>query len=77
MFVSLLGLGINSAIFYTSDRWLLGEAGLLALPVGTLAQAIRMTHFDLAYNGAKVIATAVVLFWNFFANRLWTFRHVR
>jgi putative flippase GtrA len=35
-----------------------------------------MAHFDLAYNGAKVIATGVVLFWNFFINRLWTFRHV-
>jgi putative flippase GtrA len=35
-----------------------------------------MVHFDLAYNGAKVIATGVVLFWNFFVNRLWTFRDV-
>jgi putative flippase GtrA len=74
--VNLAGLAINTAIFYGSDRWLLGEAGLLAEPVGALALAIGMTHFDLAYNGAKVIATGVVLFWNFFVNRLWTFRHV-
>jgi putative flippase GtrA len=26
-------------------------------------------------NGALAIATAVVVFWNFFANRLWTFKH--
>lgn len=30
----------------------------------------------LGYNLAKAIATGVVLFWNFGANRLWTYRHV-
>jgi putative flippase GtrA len=75
--VNVAGLVINTAIFYASDRWLLGETSLLAGPVGALALFIGMTHFDLAYNGAKVIATGVVLFWNFFINRLWTFRHVQ
>ena len=75
--VNVAGLVINTAIFYASDRWLLGETSLLAGPVGALALSIGMTHFDLAYNSAKVIATGVVLFWNFFINRLWTFRHVQ
>lgn len=75
--VSMAGLAINTVIFYGSDRWLLGEAGLLSGPAGALALAIGMAHFDLAYNGAKVIATGVVLFWNFFVNRFWTFSHVR
>jgi len=75
--VNLVGLFINTAIFYATDRWLLGEAGFLAEPVGTLAGTIGMPHFDLAYNGAKAVATGVVLFWNFFVNRLWTFRHVK
>jgi len=75
--VNVAGLAINTVVFYSSDRWLLGEAGLLAGPVGALALVIGMAHFDLAYNGAKVIATGVVLFWNFFVNRLWTFRHVQ
>ena len=75
--VNVAGLAINTVVFYGSDRWLLGQAGLLAGPVGALALATGMAHFDLAYNGAKVIATGVVLFWNFFINRLWTFRHVR
>ena len=26
-------------------------------------------------NGALALATGVVVFWNFFANRFWTFRH--
>ena len=75
--VNVIGLVINTAIFYVSDRWFLGQMGLLAGPVDRLARAIGMEHFDLAYNGAKVIATGVVLFWNFFVNRIWTFRHVQ
>jgi len=76
LFVNLAGLAINTAIFYGSDRWLLSEAGLFAGPVGLFAVTVGMSHFDLAYNGAKMLATVVVLFWNFFANRVWTFGHV-
>ncbi len=75
-FVNVAGLAINTAIFYGADHWVLGEAGILAGPVSELAMMIGMSHFDFAYNGAKVLATAVVLFWNFFVNRLWTFSHV-
>jgi putative flippase GtrA len=77
LIVNVAGLAINTTMFYAGDRWFLGEAGLLAGPAGALAHAIRMAHFDLAYNGAKVIATGFVLFWNFFVNRRWTFRHVK
>ena len=31
-------------------------------------------QFILAINAAQAIATVVVVFWNFFANRFWTFR---
>ncbi|HHN94129.1 MAG TPA: GtrA family protein [Anaerolineae bacterium] len=75
--VNAAGLVINTAIFYGADRWLLGEAGLFSGPMAALAAAIGMRHFDLSYNGAKVIATGVVLFWNFFVNRFWTFSHVK
>jgi putative flippase GtrA len=33
-------------------------------------------HSVLSSNAAKVLATGIVLFWNFFVNRLWTFRDV-
>ena len=75
-FVNVAGLVINTMIFYGADHWLLGESGALAGPVSRLALTIGMSHFDFAYNGAKILATAVVLFWNFFVNRLWTFSHV-
>jgi putative flippase GtrA len=77
LIVNVAGLAINTAMFYAGDRWFLGEAGLLAGPAGALARTVGMAHFDLAYNGAKVIATGFVLFWNFFVNRRWTFRHVK
>lgn len=75
--VSLAGWALNSSILYAGHNWLLGEAGLLATPMAALAALLGVTHFALALNGAKVIATGVVLFWNFFINRIWTFGHVK
>jgi putative flippase GtrA len=75
-FVNVAGLALNTMIFYGADRWFLGEAGLFAGPASAVALAVGMSHFDFAYNGAKILATAVVLFWNFFVNRFWTFSHV-
>jgi putative flippase GtrA len=74
--VNVVGLIINLVIFKGSF-WLLGEAGPLAGPTGAMALAIGMSHFVLALNSANAVATGVVLFWNFFINRLWTFRHIR
>ncbi len=74
--VNVIGLVFNTAIFYGSDEWILGEAGALAGPVGALAASVGMSHFDFAYNGAKILSTVLVLFWNFYANRMWTFSHV-
>ena len=30
----------------------------------------------LGYNAAKVVATAIVMFWNFIVNRVWTYGDV-
>ena len=37
---------------------------------------IGLAHYKLAYNLSKAIATIIVLFWNFGANRLWTYRGI-
>lgn len=58
LLVSLIGLLINNAMV------LLLEAPLGAL-IGDAAWG---------YAPAKVIATGVVVFWNYFANRNWTFK---
>ena len=54
----------------------LGEFGLLGGLVSPIAGWLSMEHSVLSSNGAKVIATGIVLFWNFFANRMWTFSDV-
>ena len=74
--VNIGGLLLNQAIFLSLDAWVLGEAGALAAPTATLALNIGLAHYKLAYNLSKAVATIIVLFWNFGANRLWTFRGI-
>jgi putative flippase GtrA len=57
--VSLVGLALNNAIVL-----------LLETPLGSL-----FGQPDYGYLPAKVIATGVVVFWNYFANRYWTFNN--
>ena len=74
--VSVIAWALNTGILWSTDRWFLGKQGLLAGPVAPVAAAIGMEHGVFSSNAAKVIATGIVLFWNFFANRLWTFSDV-
>jgi putative flippase GtrA len=74
--VSLIAWALNTGILWSADRWVFGEAGLLASLVAPLASAVGSPHEVLSSNMAKATATGIVLFWNFLANRLWTFRDV-
>jgi len=74
--VSLTAWALNTGILWGTDHWILGETGLLAGLVAPVALRMGTAHGVLSSNGAKVIATGIVLFWNFFANRLWTFKDV-
>jgi putative flippase GtrA len=56
--VSLIGLALNNAILLTTETFL-----------GSL-----LGRDEYGYLPAKVLATGVVVFWNYFANRNWTFR---
>lgn len=58
--VSLAGLVLNNGIVL-----------LLEAPLGDLIGRPAW-----GYLPAKVLATGAVVFWNYFANRLWTFRRV-
>lgn len=62
--VSILGLGLNNTI-------------LLVLE-GPFDDLLKQAHFAVVrgYIPAKMIATVVVLFWNFFINRYWTYNDV-
>ena len=61
LLVSLVGLALNNAIVL----W-------LETPLGQL-----LGQPEYGYLPAKVIATGVVVFWNYFANRYWTFNNTR
>jgi putative flippase GtrA len=74
--VSLVALGLNTGILWVTDHWLLGESGVLGGLVSPAAVWMGMEHSVLSANAAKVVATGIVLFWNFFANRMWTFNDV-
>lgn len=58
--VNLFGLTINQFIFVTSDALVFNA----------------MFPHPLDYNLAKASAIIVVLFWNFFVNRRWTYRGI-
>ncbi len=50
------------------------QAGIIELeaPLG-----IWLNQPEVGYLPAKALATGLVLFWNYFANRFWTFRDAR
>lgn len=74
VFLNAIGLGINQLVFLSTDRYVLGTAGVWGPAVAQAARNIGLGHAVLAYNLSKACATAVALFWNFGANRLWTYR---
>lgn len=63
--------------------WAINTGILLALNVPftnlvsnlDLVATAEMAH-KIGYNGAKIVATGVVLFWNFLINRVWTYNDV-
>jgi len=66
--VNVVGWAINTAILT-----------LLKDPLMALAINLNVTPataYTIGYNAAKVAATGVVLFWNFFVNRYWTYNDV-
>lgn len=58
--VNFIGLGINQIVFLTTDALIFEH--LFPHPID--------------YNFAKATAIIVVLFWNFFVNRKWTYRGI-
>ena len=64
--VSVVGFGINYLVFEFFDE--------LLRPYWVEWLSSADLGFTLSYNSAKLFAIGVVLFWNFAANRLWTFK---
>lgn len=69
--VNMIGLGIRTPIFATLESPLRQFfAGFSFLPVGIV------TPDRLGYTFALGVAVVVVMFWNFFVNRYWTYNDV-
>lgn len=64
--VSIAGLAINNIIF------------AISVPIfDRLLSSVEFVPESVdAYMPAKILATVVVLFWNFFVNRYWTYRAI-
>lgn len=63
--VSIIGLAINNLILF-----------LLQHPFDALLRTVHAPPGLGGYIPAKMVATVVVLFWNFFINRFWTYNDV-
>ena len=76
--VSVLGVGIRFLIFFFFEDMMIriGATFLQQLP-GTLLPQIpvinAITAVRLGQNLTLSLAVVVVLFWNFFVNRIWTY----
>jgi len=69
--VSLAGLGIRTPLF----AWL--ETVLVPFFKNTLPAGFIITPVSAGHNLSLAIAIVVVMMWNFFANRLWTYNDVK
>lgn len=58
--LSVIGLGLNQMIIWVCVKPLYGSIELLR----------RLFSYDLAYTGAKVIATAIVMVYNFISRKI-------
>ena len=79
VFMALLG-GLSAAIynevlqFFVINAIGLGINELVVLGLHPLFS--RILPDPPAYLGAKIIAIGIVLFWNYFVNRKWTYRGI-
>ncbi len=69
--VNAIGLGIRTPIFAGSEKPLIGLYSAI-LPAGFFLKPQFLGH-----NTALAIAVIVVLLWNFFVNRYWTYNDVQ
>lgn len=70
--VNLVGLGIRTPIFAFSEGPFIRLAGRL-LAQRPLPPGLGLDAVVLGRNLALALAVVVVLFWNFGANRIWTY----
>jgi putative flippase GtrA len=68
--ISFVGLGIRTPLFAWLEKWMVNE-------FTTLNLKLPFTPTFLGHNISLAIVIVVVMFWNFFANRFWTYADVK
>lgn len=69
--VSVIGLGIRTPLFAFL------EEVLKQFFTRTLPRTFALSSTFLGHNIALAIAVLVVMMWNFFANRYWTYNDIK
>lgn len=69
--INSIGLGIRFLLFLTIDQ------PIIDLAEKIVPQDFFMEPSVLGHNITMVIAVFIVMLWNFFANRLWTYNDVK
>jgi putative flippase GtrA len=72
--VNIAGWAINTGILVLLRGPFVSVVGAAGQTLGALSDP--GVAYDVGYNLAKATATGIVLFWNFFVNRLWTYSDV-
>ncbi len=70
LIISLMGLAIRTPLFAWLEKWIIQEIIYLSL-------ALPFTPTLIGHNLSLAIVIIVVMFWNFFANRFWTYADVK
>jgi putative flippase GtrA len=68
--ISVIGLGIRTPLF----AWM--EKILVRFFAGIVPKGFMVSNVFLGHNFALAVAIVVVMMWNFFANRFWTYNDV-
>lgn len=83
LLVNIVGWFLNTSIvvlivahFTSGGHGVFGDQAQFSHVVWAIVAGQAKHHYNKwLVNGALAAATCVVVFWNFFANRLWTFKH--
>jgi putative flippase GtrA len=68
--ISVLGLAIRTPLFAWLEKWMVQE-------ITTMKLTMPFTPTFIGHNLSLAIVIIVVMFWNFFANRFWTYADVK
>lgn len=83
LLVNIVGWLLNTSIvvliiahFKSHGHGLFGDSQQFHdILAAVLTNSGKHEYGPLLFNGALLVATCCVVFWNFFANRRWTFKH--